>query len=116
MINSLSILSKVKNKRRVAILADILELGNYTKEIHENIGKKIFPNTLDILITVGENAKLIAKEAQKNNFKNTNIYSFKDYKDCLENVQTLLSKNDIVLLKGSHGMNLIKVVEELLKI
>ena len=116
MINSLSILSKVKNKRRVAILADILELGNYTKEIHENIGKKIFPNTLDILITVGENAKLIAKEAQKNNFKNTNIYNFKDYKDCLENVQTLLSKNDIVLLKGSHGMNLIKVVEELLKI
>ena len=116
MINSLSILSKVKNKRRVAILADILELGNYTKEIHENIGKKIFPNTLDILITVGENAKLIAKEAQKNNFKNNNIYSFKDYKDCLENVQTLLSKNDIVLLKGSHGMNLIKVVEELLKI
>ena len=75
MINSLSILSKVKNKRRVAILADILELGNYTKEIHENIGKKIFPNTLDILITVGENAKLIAKEAQKNNFKNTNIYN-----------------------------------------
>ena len=116
MINSLSILSKVKNKRRVAILADILELGNYTKEIHENIGKKIFPNTLDILITVGENAKLIAKEAQKNNFKNTNIYNFKDYKDCLENVQTLLSKNDIVLLKGSHGMNLIRVVEELLKI
>lgn len=116
MINSLSILSKVKNKRRVAILADILELGNYTKEIHENIGKKIFPNTLDILITVGENAKLIAKEAQKNNFKNTNIYNFKDYKDCLENVQTLLSKNDIVLLKGSHGMNLINVVEELLKI
>ena len=116
MINSLSILSKVKNKRRVAILADILELGNYTKEIHENIGKKIFPNTLDILITVGENAKLIAKEAQKNNFKNTNIYNFKDYKDCLENFQTLLSKNDIVLLKGSHGMNLIKVVEELLKI
>ena len=116
LINSLSILSKVKNKRRVAILADILELGNYTKEIHENIGKKIFPNTLDILITVGENAKLIAKEAQKNNFKNTNIYNFKDYKDCLENVQTLLSKNDIVLLKGSHGMNLINVVEELLKI
>ena len=116
MINSLSILSKVKNKRRVAILADILELGDYTEEIHENIGKKVSPNTLDILITVGENAKLIAKEAQKNNFKNTNIYNFKDYKDCLENVQTLLSKNDIVLLKGSHGMNLIKVVEELLKI
>ena len=115
MINSLSILSKVKNKRRVAILADILELGDYTKEIHENIGKKIFPNTLDILITVGENAKLIAKEAKKNNFKITNIYTFKDYKDCLENVQTLLSKNDIVLVKGSHGMNLIKVVEELLK-
>ena len=116
MINSLSILSKVKNKRRVAILADILELGGYTEEIHENIGKKVSPNTLDILITVGENAKLIAKEAKKNNFKSTNIYTFKDYKDCLENVQTLLSKNDIVLVKGSHGMNLIKVVEELLKI
>lgn len=115
MLNALSILSKLKNKRRVAILGDMLELGEYTKEIHEKVGKEITPKTLDILITVGNNAKYIKEAALKNNFPDSNIYSFIDSNELIQSIDKILSTNDIVLLKGSHSMNLDKVVEHLVK-
>ena len=115
MLNALRILSKVKNKRRVAILGDMLELGEYTKEIHEQVGEGITPDTLDILITVGNNAKYIKETALKNNFSNSNIYSFIDSNELIQSIDKILSTNDIVLLKGSHSMNLYKVVEHLVK-
>lgn len=116
MINAITLLSKVKNKRRVAILGDILELGNYSKEIHQNIGKTITPNNLDLLITIGKESKYIKEEALKNNFNNNKIYSYKDYEETIKNISNIVKKDDIVLLKASHGMQLSKVVEELLKL
>ncbi len=113
MINALTLLSKVKNKRRVAILGDILELGDYSQEIHKNIGKVINPNSLDILITIGNNSKYIKEEALNNNFNKNNIYSYKDYKEAIDNIINIINNKDIVLLKASHGMNLVKIVDEL---
>ena len=113
MINSLSILSKVQNKRRVAILGDILELGTYSKEIHENIGKYITENNLDILITIGDYSQYIKQEAINNNFPKNNIYSYNNYEESLEKLPLILKKDDIVLLKASHGMKLDKIVDYL---
>ena len=115
MINALTLLSKVKNKRRVAILGDILELGDYSQEIHKNIGKVINPNSLDILITIGNNSKYIKEEALNNNFNKNNIYSYKDYKEAIDNIINIINNKDIVLLKASHGMNLVKIVDELIQ-
>ena len=116
MINALTLLSKVKNKRRVAILGDILELGEFSKEIHQNIGKIITPNTLDILITIGNYSKYIKEEALKNNFNQNNIYSYKDYKEAIDNIYNIIDTNDIVLLKASHGMDLVKIADKLTKL
>lgn len=113
MVNALSILSQVKDKRRVAILADILELGDYSEEIHKNIGKTINPNNLDILITIGPNSNYIKEESLNNNFNKDNIYSFNHYQEALEKLPSILTSNDIVLLKGSHSMHLTKIVDEL---
>ncbi|MEE3343176.1 MAG: UDP-N-acetylmuramoyl-tripeptide--D-alanyl-D-alanine ligase [Bacilli bacterium] len=114
MINSLSLLSKVKNKRRVAVLGDILELGEFSKEIHQNIGKTIKPTTLDILVIVGNDSQYIKEEALKNNFNSNNIYKYKDYKEAISKLPSILKKDDIVLLKASHGMNLVKVVDSII--
>ena len=114
MINALSLLSKVKNKRRVAILGDILELGDYSKEIHRNIGNNITKDSVDILILIGKEVNYIKESAINNNFNKSNIYSYKDYKEAIANIDSIIDKNDIVLLKASHGMNLVKIVEHLL--
>ena len=114
MINSLSILSKVKDKRKIAILGDILELGNYSEQIHRNIGKNITKATLDILITIGNYSKYIKEEALNNNFPIDNIYSYDNYEESLEELPSILKPNDIVLLKASHGIKLDKIVDYLL--
>ena len=113
MINALTLLSKVQNKKRVAILGDILELGEYSKEIHQNIGKIINPDTLDILVVIGKDSKYIKEEALNNKFNPHNIYSYKDYEEALNNVENVINNKDIVLLKASHGMNLVRIAEKL---
>ena len=115
MLNSLSILSKIKDRRKVAILGDILELGEYEEEIHRKIGKSINSNTLDILITVGNNSKYIKEEALNNKFNRKNIYSYNNYQEVIENINNILKENDIVLIKASHGIELTKVVDYLIK-
>ena len=104
MINALSILSKVKNKRRVAILGDILELGNYSKEIHKEIGNTITKDTLDILITVGNDSNYIKNMAIKNGLSEASLH-----------INNIIKENDIILLKASHGIHLEKIVDFLLK-
>lgn len=116
MINALTLLSKVKNKRRVAILGDILELGDYSKEIHENIGKTINSNNLDVLILIGKDSKHIKEQAVNNKFNKNNIYSYKNYEEAIDNIQNIIKQNDIVLLKASHGMQLSKIVDYLIEI
>ena len=115
MLNSLTILSKVKDRRRVAILGDILELGKYSKEIHEKIGKSINSNNLDLLITIGNNSTYIKKEAINNNFNKNNIYSYDNYQTLKKYIKSILKPNDIVLIKASHGMELDKIVDYLIK-
>ena len=58
-------LAKLPNKRKIAILGDMLELGEYSKQLHEKVGEEINKNKIDVLITVGEEAKNISKIAQK---------------------------------------------------
>ena len=115
VINSLTLLSKIKDKRRVAIIGDILELGNYSKEIHQNIGKTITNNSLDILILVGNDSKYIKEEAINNNFNKNNIYSYKDYQETISKISNIITKDDIVLIKASHGMQLVKIVDYLIE-
>jgi len=114
MISALNILGKVKNKRKIALLADMLELGDYSEAFHRQVGKSIVDNKIDILITVGSLSKqFIVEEAKKNNFNKDNIYSFKSYEETYELLDKLLTKEDIILLKGSNSMKINKIVERI---
>lgn len=113
MSSSLSLLGKTKN-RKVAILGSMLELGEYSKDIHENIGKEVKLNNIDILVTVGNEAKYIAKEAIKNGFNEDKVYSFDKENETYSLLDKILIKDDIVLLKGSHSIELYKIVDYLM--
>ena len=52
-------LKEIKNKRKIAVLGDMLELGDYSKELHEKVGEEV-DESIDILITIGKEAKYIA--------------------------------------------------------
>ena len=107
--SSLSVLKKV-NARKVFIFADILELEDFAKDIHKEVGKIAAENGVDLLLTVGKNAyetHLIAKEL------GVQSYHFDNNADLIKALNTLLQTNDTILVKGSHGMKLLEIVEYL---
>lgn len=114
MKSSVELLGKVRDKRRIAILGDMLELGDYTNEFHTNMGDVVASNDIDILITIGEYSKLIGKRAIELGMNSNNIYSFDNEEQAHEFLDEFLGTNDIVLLKASHGLHLIGIVDYLM--
>lgn len=106
-------LSRIKCKRRIAVLGDMLELGTFSQELHENVGNIVYKNKIDILITVGDMAKYIALGAKMCGFDNDNIYSFKDNLECIEFLNKFLRKDDAVIFKASNGMKLYDVIDQI---
>ena len=113
---SIELVSKVKNRRKVAILGDMLELGDYTEELHLKLGDVVVSNQIDVLITVGEYSKLIGKRAMELGMKREVIFTFDKESDSYSFLADYLDKDDIVLLKGSHGIKLFNLVDYLVNL
>ena len=107
--NALGMMSKV-NGRKVFVFGDILELDNYAKEIHEEIGKSVIENKIDVLLTVGDNAKYTYNLVYDNGIE---AYHYNNNEEMLKEIDKIIDIGDTILVKGSHGMNLIQVVEHL---
>ncbi len=100
-------------KKRIAVLGDILELGEYGPDIHKSIGKLILKNNIDILITIGDLAKYINEEAIINGFNKENSYHFTNNQEAITFLKKLTKKDSIILFKASHSMNFLEIVEAL---
>ena len=98
--------------RKIAVLGDMLEIGKYAIEGHERIGK-IVAGVADILVTVGPRAKFIADAAREAGMKRSNILEFDTADEAKKPIEKLMKPGDLVLVKGSHAMQLERVVEEI---
>jgi UDP-N-acetylmuramoyl-tripeptide--D-alanyl-D-alanine ligase len=104
--------NSLKSKRKIAVLGDMREIGKYTVQAHLEIGELV-GESFDILVTVGPMSKFIADAAFKKGMPIKNIFSFEYSDDARLKVQELMKKGDLVLVKGSHAMEMEKVVEEI---
>lgn len=103
--------------RKIAILGDMLELGRHTVEAHKNIGKIARENlseNADILIVVGQRAESIKEGAVDAGMSAEKISEFLNSHQAGEFIKTFVQKGDIVLVKGSQGMRMERVVEAIL--
>ncbi len=91
----------------------MLELGKFTEESHRAIGEQIV-GVADILITVGPRAKFIASEAIEKGFKVKEVYSFDSSITVAKFLSGIVTKGDIILLKGSQGVRLERAVEAIM--
>ena len=105
---SLEYLSKYPGKRKIAVLGDMFELGEYSTELHEKVGKEVTKNKIDILICSGENSKYII-----NNSSMVEKYYLKNNEEILEKLQQILSDGDVVLVKASNGMKFYEICQKL---
>jgi UDP-N-acetylmuramoyl-tripeptide--D-alanyl-D-alanine ligase len=100
--------------RKIAVLGDMLELGRYTKETHESIGK-IAKENCDILIVVGPRSQATKIGAIDFGMNPKNIFEFLNSREAGEFLKTFIEKKDIVFVKGSQGMRMERTVEAILK-
>ena len=108
---SLNFLARHTGKRKIAVLGDMFELGEYTEELHRNVGKEVVKNGIDILICSGENSKYIIEEAKKS--KNLKIYFMNNNEQIVEKLTQELRNGDVVLVKASNGMKFFEICQKL---
>ncbi len=109
--NAAQLLSKI-NSRKVFIFADILELDSFGEDIHKEIGTIMLDNKIDFLITIGTLSKYTNDVFKQDN---NNCYHFNNNNECLKELKHLLKQDDTILIKGSHSMNLIEIVNHLIQ-
>ena len=107
MKSSLDVLSTYKGGRKVAILGDMYELGVKSKEAHKEVGEYA-SNKVELLIAIGENI-----EEFEAGFTGENIAVFKSKEEFYKNLEKIINKNDIILVKASRGMKFEEVVNKL---
>lgn len=116
-------------KKKIFVLGDMLELGEFTKTEHERIGTLV-ANNCDILITSGIRAKLIAESAIKSGMSGENVYitsnSLEAGKELLRILEDLKEEDfkngktekeiggNLIFVKGSQGGRMEKVVQMIL--
>ena len=109
---ALSALRELPAKRRIAVLGDMLELGKYSVQAHQTVGDLV-DGFVDILVCVGARAKFIADSAA-NQMPKGNIFAFDTADMAKRKVQELVKEGDLILIKGSQGMRMERIVEEIM--
>lgn len=103
-------LAKLSGTRKIAVLGDMLELGTFSKELHEKIGEELQKLEIDIVMTVGKEAKCIATKAI-----NRTVYSFENKEEAIQKLKEIIQKGDTLLLKASNGMKFIDILNALMQ-
>ena len=109
------VLGKIESSgRKLAVLGDMLELGDYEQAGHRAVGRAVAEAGIDRLICVGERAELISAEALKRGLAAENIFDFPDSISAGDWLVSQIKHGDLVLIKGSQGMRMERVTKALL--
>ncbi len=100
-------------KRRIAVLGDMMELGQFSIREHERIGRLV-PQSADILVTIGVRARGFSKGALDAGMSEKNIFEYDDAMKAGRELQTFIKAGDVLLVKGSQSIRAERLVEELM--
>ena len=98
---------KMKSKNhKILIIGDMLELGDYKIQEHEELGEIINSKNIDIILTIGEAMSFLHKKLDKDYTYKSHFSNIEDLKKVFNSI---VKKNDIVFIKGSRKMKLERV-------
>ncbi|MHB8087557.1 MAG: UDP-N-acetylmuramoyl-tripeptide--D-alanyl-D-alanine ligase [Anaerolineaceae bacterium] len=98
--------------RKIAVLGGMFELGMYEKSGHEMIGIRA-AEVADQLITFGEHARMISAAALQAGLPASAVSSFDQVDEVVDALHSILKQDDVVLVKGSHGLRMDRIVQAL---
>jgi len=108
VLAALNLLDELQGEK-CAVLGDMLELGLYEEQGHEMVGVRA-AQVVKRLITVGERAKIIAQAAKRSGLPGQAITSVDSVDEAIQVLQGTFKKDDVVLVKGSHGLHMEQIV------
>lgn len=108
-------LGRIPARRKIAVLGDMLELGPEEINFHRQAGARIPENSWDVLVTVGPRARHLAEAAVENGFNPRSVHSFDEALEAAGWLLDFIQAGDLVLIKGSHGLALDRIVTFLKK-
>ncbi|HEX2324211.1 MAG TPA: UDP-N-acetylmuramoyl-tripeptide--D-alanyl-D-alanine ligase [Chloroflexota bacterium] len=98
--------------RRLALLGDMLEMGDYAPLAHREVGAHV-PGRADVLVTVGDLGREIARAARAGGVPAGQVHECRTAEDAVSLLTHVLRPGDTLLVKASHGMHLETVIEAL---
>ncbi|MEN9852112.1 MAG: hypothetical protein RI996_55 [Candidatus Parcubacteria bacterium] len=101
------------NGKKIAVLGDMAELGKESASEHFRIGE-VVAESAHVLVTIGIKSREIAEGALSRGMLDSQIFQYESSSEAGIFVETILEKEDIVLVKGSQSVRAEKVVEEIL--
>lgn len=107
MSESIKALGQLDGKRKVAILGDMLELGEFAEEAHRQIGKLLVEEGYGAVLLLGENIDYIYEECEKGSIPF--LYKGSRHDEVAQFYKSIKEEGDAVLLKGSRGLHMEKV-------
>jgi UDP-N-acetylmuramoyl-tripeptide--D-alanyl-D-alanine ligase len=116
-VSAVDILGRIKVEEaahKYAVLGEMLELGSYTEEGHRLVGAKVAASGIDELIAVGEKARDIIRGATEAGLADDYIFYFDKPEEAGRFLQNRLKAGDIILVKGSQGMRMERIVREIM--
>lgn len=114
IISAIDVLEELDGNRKIAVLGDVLELGGFSKESHEKVGEYLSLKKIDYVLTFGEASKYIKSKAVEKGFKKENIFSFLNQEELIKKLMSIINFEDVILIKGSQGMEMNKIVNALI--
>jgi MurE/MurF fusion protein len=102
-------------KKGIAILGDMLELGERAEELHEEIGAVLADTGVDAVFLKGPLSRATAKGAVRRGFPKENIAFFDDPGEVLDPLKSLLGRGDWILIKGSRKLKMEAVAEAVIR-
>jgi len=118
ILETFSTIPANSNGRKLAVLADMKELGEQSIDLHNQMILSLSPDVLDTVIFYGQDIAGLAQLTSQM-FPLGHVYYFKktaeedQFEDLVKQVKESLKEQDQILIKGSNSMNLAKLVEEL---
>jgi UDP-N-acetylmuramoyl-tripeptide--D-alanyl-D-alanine ligase len=111
---ALTSLSEIRGaKRKIAIIGDMLELGQFSSRAHEKIGELV-PKCADVLFTIGVRARKVAETAVEFGLHEKFVFQYDDSEKAGRELQNFIQPGDVIMVKASQGIRAEKVVEEVM--
>ncbi|HST03272.1 MAG TPA: UDP-N-acetylmuramoyl-tripeptide--D-alanyl-D-alanine ligase [Chloroflexia bacterium] len=111
VVAALDLLSEMPGAK-IAVLGDMLELGSHTEEGHLRVGRRA-AEVADMLVAVGNLGRMIGEEAQRAGMPPGRVFFSMENSRVIDYLRGLLKQGDHVLVKGSRGLYMDKIVEGL---